>query len=135
MRLDLQAETGVGEAGDGVLCFRPFQDRQIPRGPILDLSAVRIILIAQAQEDEVSAMARGESGDLEVVPQQCRRSRQLVLFALEELALVIVARSPIQHGSDAQTFAENVPHHVFRLHALGRALVVAAARGVNVVIA
>src|SRR2546427_11126488 len=124
----------MSEAGDGVLRFRPFQDRKIPRGPILDLSAVRIILIAQPQEDEVSAMARRESGDLEVVPQQRRRSRKLVLLALEELALMVIARPPVQDRCDTQTFAENMPHHVLRLHALRRTLVVAAARGVNVMI-
>ena len=135
MRLDLQPQAGVGEAGDRPLRFRPPEDRKVPRRPVLDLPDVGIVLVTHAQQHEVPAVARGKSGDLDVVTQQRRRGGDLVVLALEELALVIVARSPVQHRADAERFAEDLAHHVLGPHALGRALVVAAAGGVDVMVA
>ncbi len=59
----------------------------------------------------------------------------MVVARLEELTLVVVARPPVQHGADAERLAEDVPHHVLGPDAFGRALVVAAAGGVHVVVA
>ena len=83
----------------------------------------------------MSALVRAEAGDLDVVAQHVGMNGNLVVFAGEELLLIIEARPPRQVRADLQVFAENVPHHVLRVDALGRVCVVRAAGGVDVVVA
>src|SRR5262249_9385643 len=53
----------------------------------------------------------------------------------EELLLVVVAGSPGQHRAHVEGLALDLGQHVPRTHALLRALVVRASRGVDVVVA
>src|SRR5262245_32013808 len=80
-------------------------------------------------------MARRKAGNFQVVAKQRRRRGHLVVLRLEELPLVVVARPPVQHGSNAQRFTEHVTHHVFGPNALRWTFVMAATGGVDVVVA
>ena len=101
LRLNGEPESGMREAGDGALRFRPSEDGQVPGRPILDLARAGIVLVAQSQEDEMPAVARREAGDLQVVAEQRVLRRHLVVTGLEELPLVIVGRTPIEHATHA----------------------------------
>ena len=80
-------------------------------------------------------MARGKARDLDVVAHQPIGLRQRVIFGAEELLLVVVGRTPDQHGRDVERLARDLRPHVLGPHAFGRVLVVRAARRVNVMIA
>src|SRR5262245_2942606 len=54
---NLQANSGVRESGDSALRFRPFQNREVPGRPVLNLPRFGIVLVAEAQKNEMSAMA------------------------------------------------------------------------------
>ena len=131
----LQSPAGVRVADDRALRLRPLQNRQIPRRPIFEHLRVGIILILQPQQHEMTRMARREAGHLDVVVHQVIAIRQLVIFSLEELLLIVVRRSPRQDGADVEAFAEDVADHVLREDAFGGRLVVQASGGVHVMIA
>src|SRR5215467_82503 len=57
-----------------------------------------------------------------------------MILAAEELLLVVVARSPGEHGPDIQFLALNLAHHVIRSHAFRGILVVRATRGMYVMV-
>ena len=82
---DLQPQARVCEPRDRPAGPCPAQNRQIPRRPVFDLPDVGIVLILHAQH---AAVARRESQDLDVIAQQRRRGGDLVVLALEVLALV-----------------------------------------------
>ena len=50
--------------------FGPAQNRQGPAGPVLQTRRTGIVLLLQAKQHEVTGMARGKTGDLEVVVHQ-----------------------------------------------------------------
>src|SRR5205085_3297445 len=62
-------------------------------------------------------------------------AHHLAGLRLEVALLVIPARPPAQAAADVEILTQDVAHHVFRGHALRRALVVGTAGGVDVVIA
>src|SRR4030095_664792 len=68
--LYLQTQSRMCESDDSALRFAPFQDWKIPRGPALDLPRVGIVLIAEAQKDQMAAMTRRKSRDLDIVAKQ-----------------------------------------------------------------
>src|SRR5690349_19409398 len=75
------------------------------------------------------------AGDFDIVADAILRCGDGVVLALEERLLEIPSGSPGQDASDLQVLAEHVADHVPRVNAFGGALVVRAARGVNVMIA
>src|SRR5262245_7000875 len=52
----------------------------------------------------------------------------------KESSLVIEARPPRQHAPHIQSFAIDLPKHIFRQHPFARAVVMGASGSVNVVI-
>src|SRR5216683_5880036 len=53
----------------------------------------------------------------------------------EKLLLVVIIRPPGQYRTDVHALAANLTHHVVRQHALGRVLIMPAARRMDVVVA
>src|SRR5437667_160447 len=53
----------------------------------------------------------------------------------EKLLLVVIIRSPSQYRADVHALAANLTDHVVRQHALGRVLIMSAARRMDVVVA
>ena len=123
------------EADTAPCDLRPPEDRKVPARPVLDALRAGIVLLLQPQQHEVAGVAGREAGDLDVVAHQVLGGGEAVVLALEELLLEIPARAPAQHAADVQVLAQDVPHHVLRLDALGGLLVVRAAGRVDVVIA
>ena len=66
---------------------------------------------------------------------QAGRRGEFVVMPGEELFLVVVIRSPGQHGGDIQILPANLPVHVARKHAFRGVLIVRATSRVNMVIA
>ena len=83
----------------------------------------------------MAGVARREARDFHVVAHDVFFGRERVGLAFEESLLEIPARPPTQHLADVQVLAQDVPHHVLRVDALGGLFVVRAAGGVNVMIA
>ena len=97
--------------------------------------AAGIHLVLEPQQAQVPALVRAEAGDLDVVAQHVGVEGNLVVLAGEELLLVVEARPPSEVRADLQVFAQDVPHHVRRMDALGRVGVMRAAGGVDVMVA
>src|SRR6266849_1781017 len=53
----------------------------------------------------------------------------------EKLLLVVIIRSPSQYRADVHALSANLTDHVVRQHALGRVLIMSAARRMDVVVA
>src|SRR5207249_10863113 len=79
----LQAPAGMREADDGPLRFGPAEDRQVPGGPVLDAFGSGVILLFQIQQDDVTRVAGGEAGDLEIVMHQLARFGKRVVLSRE----------------------------------------------------
>ena len=94
-----------------------------------------IVLLGQAEQHEVSRVARRKARHLDVVVQQAIGCGERMVRAAEELLLMVVARPPRQHRADVQRFAAHLPHHVVGSDTLRRVLVVRAPRRVHVVVA
>ena len=77
---------------------------------------------------------RAEPTHLDIVTQQVRGPRNIIWLAREETLLVVKARPPREAAADLDVFSENMPHHVARLDAFGRVIVVQTASRVDVVI-
>ncbi len=156
MALTLSPQPLCEKPTTAALILAPLQNRQVPGGPFADalglaalevppLAAKRpielggfrigVVVFLEPQQAQVPGVLRGEAGDLDVVAHQVVALREFVDVAGEELFLVVPARSPREHATDVEVFAENVPHHVFRLDALAGHVVVLAAGGVDVVVA
>src|SRR5262249_33548002 len=58
---DVQPPAAVGEADDGALALGPLEDRQVPAGPVVDQLRPGVVLLAQAQQADVAAVAGGEA--------------------------------------------------------------------------
>src|SRR5260370_41661449 len=58
-----------------------------------------------------------------------------MILTAEKLLLIVVARSPSQHGSDVQLLSLNLTDHVLRPDTFGGILVMRTARSVHVMIA
>ena len=123
------------EADDAPLRLAPLEHGQVPARPFLDPGRARVVVFLEPQQAEVPGVRGGEARDLDVVAHQVFGGRQRVHLAVEELLLGVPARAPGQHAADVEVLAQDVPHHVVGLDALGRALVVGAAGGVDVVVA
>src|SRR5215470_6657418 len=80
-------------------------------------------------------MARRESGNFQVVVHQSVGLRERMVFATEKLLLIVVARAPNKDCADVQLLALDLAHHIIRLHAFGRVLVMRAAGRMHVMIA
>ena len=132
---DLEAPARMREADDAALRLAPLEHGQVPARPLLDPGRARIVVFLEPQQAEVAGVRRGEAGDLDVVAHQVVGGRKRVDLAVEELLLGVPARAPGQHAADVEVFAQDVPPHVLGLDALGRALVMPAAGGVDVVVA
>src|SRR5487761_2732895 len=76
-----------------------------------------------------------ETGDLDVVAHQVFGRGEGTDLALEIRLLGVPARAPAQDAADVKVFSKDVPHHGFGADAFRRAFVVAAAGGVDVVVA
>src|SRR5262249_3162795 len=107
----------------------------VPARPVVDELRSGIVLLAQPQQTDVPRMTRREARHLNIVAQQVRRCGERVDLAFEVALLVIPARAPAQTAADVEVLAQDVPHHVLGSDALGRALVVRAAGGMNVMVA
>src|ERR1700676_4715828 len=83
----------------------------------------------------MSGVARWEPGNYQVVMHQPIRLREGRILAAENLLLVVVAESPRQYCADIQFLAEDLAHHVLRLHTFRGILVVRAAGGMPVMVA
>jgi hypothetical protein len=101
----------------------PAQNRQVPRRPILDLA--HWVVLPRSRTVRGARRSR-ETRNPEVVTQQGGGRRACCPW-LRVLALVVVARAPVEHRANAQRFA-SMPHHVLGADP-GGAFVVAAAGG------
>ena len=100
IRLPIQPPAGMGEANDRPLSFAPLKNWQVPAWPILNLLGARVVLVFEAEQNQVSCMAGRETGDLQVVAHQVVRRRELVNLGLKKLLLEIVARTPGKDTAD-----------------------------------
>ncbi len=132
---DLQPPARVRKAHDAALRLAPLEHRQVPAWPFLDAGRARVVVFLEPQQAEVAGVRRREAGDLDVVAHQVVLGGKRVDLAIEELLLGIPARAPGEDAADVEVFTQDVPPHVFGLHAFGRAFVVSAAGGVHVVVA
>src|SRR5215213_4069976 len=83
----------------------------------------------------MSVETRRKPGNLQVISHQVLGRRQFVHLRLEELFLVVVTSSPCQDRADIETFAFDLPNHIFRQNSLRGCLVVATARGMDMMVA
>src|ERR1700674_1535062 len=83
----------------------------------------------------MSGVARWEPGNLQVVMHQPIRLREGMILAAEKLLLVVITGSPSQYCADIQFLAQDLAHHVIRLHSFRGILVVRAAGGMHVMVA
>src|SRR2546423_2159191 len=83
----------------------------------------------------MAGVARRKARNLEIVMHQFVRFGEWMVFAAEELLLVVVAGTPGEHRADVQFFAEDLAHHVIRLDPLSWILVMRTARGMHVMVA
>ena len=123
------------EADHAPLRLAPPEHGQVPARPLLDPGRAGIVVLLEPEQAEVARMRRREPRDLDVVAHQVVGRRERVDLALEELLLGVPARPPREHAADVEVLAHDVSPHVLGLDALGRALVVAAAGRVDVVVA
>ena len=76
-----------------------------------------------------------ETGNFHVVTHHVLVVRERMRLALEKSFLVIPTRPPAQHTGDVQIFSDRLPPHMLGLNPLFRTLVVAAPRGMHMMIA
>src|SRR5262245_45497827 len=95
---------------------------------------MRVILIGQPEQYQMPGMARRESGDFQVVVHELVWPGEWMILAAEELLLVVVARSPCEHGADIQFLALDLAHHVIWLHTFRGILVVRTTRGMYMMV-
>ena len=133
--LYFETPPGMSESDDRTLRPGPLQDREIPRGPVLDPMRPRIVLIFQSEQHEMAGVAGRKSRHLEVVMHPAIGFRQRVVLPRKELFLVVVTGSPCQHRADVERLAVDLTHHVLGQHAFGGVLIVRAACGMHVMIA
>ena len=122
-------------AHHGALRLRPAKDRNPKGRPVLNAPRALIVLLFQAEQAEMAGVARREARDFHVVAHDVFFGRERVGLAFEESLLEIPARPPTQHLADVQVLAQDVPHHVLRVDALGGLFVVRAAGRVDVMVA
>src|SRR5258708_15237651 len=96
-RFYCKSKARVRKARQSSLRFGPSQNRQIPRGPLLDPHTMRIILIRKPEQHQMSSVARWEPGNFQVVVHQPVWLRDGMILAAEKLLLVVVAMSPSQY--------------------------------------
>ena len=120
---------------DRALFLRPAERVEAQRGPMQLGFAAGIHSVLEPEQTQMSGLMRTKAGDFDVITQQVRILRNLVVLAGEKLFLVIETRPPRQIAADFQVFAKAVANHVRRVDALGGIGVVRATRRVNVVIA
>src|SRR5215831_1892906 len=123
------------ETDDRALRLGPAEDRQVPRGPVLDLLCPRIILLFEVQQHDMAGVAGGETGDFEIVMHQLVGLRERMILPGEELLLIVVIRPPREDRREVEMLAEDLPDHVLGFDTFGWVRVVRAYRGMNVVIA
>src|SRR5258708_17762531 len=123
------------KAGDGALRFGPAENREVPRGPVLERLRSRVVLMLQVQQNDVARVTGRKTGDLQVIMHQLAGLRERMVFRREELFLVVVVRTPREHTPDVQVFTKDLPHHIPRLDAFGWVHVMGTAGGVYMVIA
>src|SRR5262245_22319842 len=124
----------MSKADNRSLRFRPLENGKIPSRPVLDHLRARILLVFEPHQYQVAAMTRGEARNLNVIAHQVIGGRKLVDFALEELLLIVIARSPRKHRSDIESFAQNMTHHILWEDSLSRTFIMRAPGGVNMMI-
>src|SRR5207248_10297349 len=90
------------------LRFGPAQDGQIPRGPLFDARTVRIILVGQADQNEIAGVAGGKAGNFQVVLHQTVWFRERMILAAEKLFLIVVASVPSKQGTDVYFLAADL---------------------------
>ena len=129
-----KAPAGVRIADDGILTFGPAKNRDAPARPVFNPLRAGVVLVLESEQAKVSGRARREAGDFDVIPHHVAAGRKAVRLSFEESFLEIPARAPAQHLADVQVFAQDVAHHVLRIDALARFLVVSASGGVDVVV-
>ena len=125
----------MGVANDRALGLRPSENGLRPTRPIFDDRRAWVIVFLETQQTDVSAMRRGEAADFDVVPHHIVGAGKLRDFALEILLLRVPAGAPRQHAADVQVFTHDLPHHVGRGDAFGRAVVMGTAGCVHVMVA
>src|SRR4051794_1850480 len=116
-------------ADNGSLRLGPFEDRQVPAWPFVENLRARILLVLEPKENQMTAMAGGESGDLDIISKQLFSvvkilvvwfGRRMMHVSTEELLLIVVARRPSKNVADAERFALHLPEHHFGSHPFGR---------------
>src|SRR5207248_6019585 len=101
-RTNVQTTAAVRKSDDAALGLGPFEDRQVPARPILDLLRARVILLVQPEKTDVSAMARREAGYLNVIAKQMLGRGKWMDLPLKEGLLMIPAWSPAQAAADVE---------------------------------
>src|SRR6185437_4649433 len=97
LALRLQSPAAMGEADHAPLRLAPFQNWQVPGGPLVDTRRAGVIVLSQAEQTEMPGMRAGEARDFDVVPHQGIGRGELAHASFEVLLLVIPARPPGQH--------------------------------------
>ena len=105
---DLESPAGVCKPDDGSLRPRPFQDRQIPRGPVPDAMGLRVVLIFQSEQHQVPRVAGRKPRYLEVVVHPAIGLRERVVLAGEKLLLVVITGPPREHRADIERLAAQI---------------------------
>src|SRR5437773_2786509 len=112
----------------------PVEDGQVPGGPVFDTFRAGIVLIDQAEQNEMAGVTRWEAGNFKIVMHQLVVFRIRVIFTREVPFLMVVAWAPGEHGADVEFFALNLADHGLRGHTLAGVLIVATAGRVEVMI-
>src|SRR4051794_5296115 len=98
------------ETYNRALRFSPAENRQVPRGPVLECLGPGVVLLFQVEKDDMAGVTGGKAGDLQVVMHQPAGLGKGMVFRGEELFLVVVVRTPREHAGEVQMFTQDLPH-------------------------
>ena len=97
--------TAVAITDHSTLLLSPLENRDGPAGPIFDLLGVRVIVFDEVEQAQMPSVGGGKTADLDVVAHQVVCAGEFGDFAIEELLLVVPARSPAQDATDIEILA------------------------------
>ena len=83
----------------------------------------------------MARLVGAKPGNLDIVAEQIGELGDNIVFAGEELFLIVETRPPSKVGTDLEVLAEAVAHHVRCVDAFGGIFIVGTTGGVDVVIA
>ena len=102
---ECQSPAAVAIADDSTLLLAPFHDGDRPAWPVFDFFGVWIVVFDEVEQAQMPSVGGGKSADLDVVAHQVVCAGEFGDFAIEELLLVVPARSPAQDATDIEILA------------------------------